>query len=544
MRPSTANPAGRCVRRLAAAFLLVGAALLGPGSAASAAAPAAATPAPGPLRPYHLGGVYSAGISSGGYMATQLHVAYSGTFDGSAAFASGPYGCAQNMLATALNACMDTVQDLRLDQLEQTARAWSAQGLVDPVEQLSGDPVYVFSGSGDQTVKRPVADALAEFYRRFGARVRYDRSTSAGHAWISPLGPNACTVTGHPWINDCGFDAEGDLLGHLLGSVTAPSGTPGGTLTSYDQNPYAPGGVAASVSMGEQGFLYVPSACAGAAGPGGGVCRLLVALHGCKQGYAYQAFGTRFVEQAHLNEYADTNRLIVLYPQARATSTADNPNGCWNWWGYQGDTAYARHGGRQIESIMAMVRALGGGGAPPSGQDRVQLPSRDAEDGYVKAAADGSAAALGTLEDLYGLALGRGGDGRYDRAVLSFDTSLIPAGKEITRAYVTLARNGGSADPWAGGNRLLVDVRTGCFGGCSPEPGDWSAPATVAGAAEVPAFLTGSAASSDLSAAGLAALDRTGTTQVRLRFSVPQTSTAYLFVAEGARATLTVEYRS
>lgn len=56
----------------------------------------------------------------------------------------------------------------------------------------------------------------------------------------------------------------------------------------------------------------------------------MVALHGCKQGYAYQSFGTTFMDTAHLDEYADTNRLPVLYPQAVPTGTLDNPNGCWN----------------------------------------------------------------------------------------------------------------------------------------------------------------------------------------------------------------------
>ncbi|MFF9017092.1 PHB depolymerase family esterase [Streptomyces sp. NPDC014870] len=508
-------------------------------SVAAPAAPAALAPVPGQLTPYAVDAVYSSGISSGGYMATQLHVAYSGTFSGSAVFASGPYNCAQNTLSTALNACMNTTQDLQLAQLEQTTRTWSSQGLVDPVANLAGDPVYVFSGSGDATVKRPVADALADYYGRFGAQVRYDRSTAAGHAWISPLGPNSCTVTQSPYINNCGFDAERDLLGHLRGSVAAPSTAPGGSLIRFDQNGYAPGGSAAALSLGAEGFVYVPKSCSD-----GATCSLMVALHGCKQGYGYQGFGTQFVDRAYLNEYADTNDMIVLYPQAAATGTLENPNGCWNWWGYLGDSAYARHGGKQIEAIMGMVRALRGSTPPPAG-DRVTLSSVDAQDGYVKAAADGSGAAVGTLEDTYGLALGRGTDGKVNRTLLSFDTSAIPAGKEVTRAYLTVARSSGSGDPWASpaGNRLLVDVTTGCFGGCAVESSDWSAPPTVAGGASIAAFSSGSATSTDLSGTALAALNRGGTTQVRLAFEAAPVSTAYLFVNKDTPVTLTVEYR-
>ncbi|MFI8519863.1 poly(3-hydroxybutyrate) depolymerase [Streptomyces sp. NPDC085481] len=544
MRATRTPPAPRTKRaprprRLAALLLSAVTALFlaAPASPAAAAAPA---PVPGTLTPYNVSSVYTAGVSSGGYMATQLHVAYSGTFSGSAAFASGPYYCAQNTLAAALNACMDTVQGLQLAKLEQTTRDWSAQGLVDPVANLSGDPVYVFSGTNDTTVKQPVATALADYYGHFGARVRYDRTTPAGHAWISPLGPNACAVTQTPFINDCGADAEQELLGHLLGSVAAPATAPSGTLIRFDQNAYAPGGSAAALSMDADGFAYVPASCAG-----GASCSLMVALHGCKQGYGYQGFGTRFVEGAYLNEYADTNDMIVLYPQAVPTGTLENPNGCWNWWGYLGDPAYARHGGKQIEAVMGMVRALRGTTPPPTGGGSVTLSSVDAQDGYVKAAADGSGASVGTLEDLSGFALGRGTDGKVNRTLLSFDTSRIPAGKEVTRAYLTVTRSSGSGDPWSSpaGNRLLADVRTGCFGGCAVEAGDWSAAATVAGAAEFGAFSSGSAASTDLSAAALAALDRSGTTQVRLGFASAPASTAYLFVNQAAPVTLTVEYR-
>ncbi|MFB7861182.1 poly(3-hydroxybutyrate) depolymerase [Streptomyces sp. NPDC056069] len=537
MRP-TRTPRTSPPRRLAALLLSALSALFLAAPASSAAAPA---PVPGTLTPYNIGAVYTAGVSSGGYMATQLHVAYSGTVSGSAAFASGPYDCARASLPTALNACMNTTQDLQLAQLEQLTRDRSAQGLVDPVSNLTGDPVYVFSGTNDSTVKQPVASALSDYYAHFGARVLYNRSTPAGHAWISPLGPNACGVTQTPFLNDCGFDAERELLGHLLGSVAAPATTPSGSLIRFDQNAYAPGGSAAALSMGDEGFAYVPASCAG-----GAACSLMVALHGCKQGYAYQGFGTRFVEDGYLNEYADTNAMVVLYPQAAPTGTLENPNGCWNWWGYLGDAAYARHGGKQIEAVMGMVRALRGGTPPqPSGGGSVTLSSVDAQDGYVKASADGSGAAVGTLEDLSGFALGRGTDGKVNRTLLSFDTSRIPAGKEVTRAYLTVSRSSGSGDPWASpaGNRLLVDVRTGCFGGCAVEAGDWSAPATVAGAAQIGTFSSGSAVSTDLSPAALAALDRSGTTQLRLGFAAAPATTAYLFVNQAAPVTLTVEYR-
>ena len=168
----------------------------------------------------------------------------------------------------------------------------------------------------------------------------------------------------------------------------------------------------------------------------------------------------------------------------------------------------------------------------------------DASDGYVKAAADGSGAALSTLEGSYGLAIGRGSDAKYNRSVLSFDTSSIPDGATLTRAWITLTLNSASGDPWANpaGNTLVLDVKNGCFGACAIETGDWAAAASASAVANVLKWTSGSTSSTDFSAAGLAAISKTGTTQARLRFSQNQTATHYIFVGHGTTATLHVEY--
>jgi poly(3-hydroxybutyrate) depolymerase len=107
-----------------------------------------------------------------------------------------------------------------------------------------------------------------------------------------------------------------------------------------------------AISMAAEGFVYVPRACDTQS------CRVHVAFHGCRQGV--EAVGERFVREAGYNRWADTNRLIVLYPQAVARYWwwIYNPNGCWDWWGYTGQ-AYATKEGDQIRAVMAMVERLG-----------------------------------------------------------------------------------------------------------------------------------------------------------------------------------------
>jgi len=43
-------------------------------------------------------------------------------------------------------------------------------------------------------------------------------------------------------------------------------------------------------------------------------------------------FGTTYVKNTGYNQWADTNNIVVLYPQA--FNGNNNLNGCWDWWGY------------------------------------------------------------------------------------------------------------------------------------------------------------------------------------------------------------------
>ena len=60
------------------------------------------------------------------------------------------------------------------------------------------------------------------------------------------------------------------------------------------------------------------------------------------------------------NEWAEANKLLVLYPQVASSKIAPmNPYGCWDWWGYTNED-YATKDGPQIKVIKAMLDALAG----------------------------------------------------------------------------------------------------------------------------------------------------------------------------------------
>jgi poly(3-hydroxybutyrate) depolymerase len=61
-----------------------------------------------------------------------------------------------------------------------------------------------------------------------------------------------------------------------------------------------------------------------------------------------------FVNHSGLNEVAEVNNLIILYPQAiKSPLDPFNPKGCFDWWGYTG-VDYASKLGPQMSTVDAM----------------------------------------------------------------------------------------------------------------------------------------------------------------------------------------------
>jgi hypothetical protein len=216
---------------------------------------------------------------------------------------------------------------------------------VDSTANLESARVWLFSGAEDETVTREVVDGLHDFYRLFKAQIALVGDKPAGHGMITAHAGNACSVTAAPYINDCDYDAAGELLAHLLGKLHAGKAV-ASSVIGFDQTPF--GGH--DISMAEEGYVYIPQACRSER------CRVHVAFHGCRQ--TTRDIGERFVREAGYNGWAEANRLIVLYPQAtKRYFGIYNPRGCWDWWGYTGPQ-YATKDGPQIRAVKAMLERL------------------------------------------------------------------------------------------------------------------------------------------------------------------------------------------
>ncbi|MCB1609017.1 MAG: hypothetical protein KDI71_18800 [Xanthomonadales bacterium] len=140
---------------------------------------------------------------------------------------------------------------------------------------------------------------------------------------------------------------------------------------------------------------------------------------------------------------------------------------------------------------------------------------------------------LGTSE----IAIGDDGS-RLTVGLVSFDTSAIPADVDISGASLYLLQEASSgSNPLIGGNlgNPRLDLATGSFGQPEVELSDASAPAD---AADVGCFVGTArdryyALRIDLSAAGIAAINRSGVTQLRLRFSQVDPGVNRLAFADG-----------
>ncbi|MGL4409381.1 MAG: extracellular catalytic domain type 2 short-chain-length polyhydroxyalkanoate depolymerase [Zoogloea sp.] len=294
------------------------------------------------------------GVSSGGYMAVQMQVAHAQQVSGAGIFAAGPYDCAQGSMLRALTHCMAGSRwfpppipaDARA-LIENRARA----GSIDSPAALARQRVWVLGGHNDQVVERPVVQALLAFYRDWipAPQIAFVSLPEAGHGMISVADPAALACGSNkvsPHINRCGdFDGAGALLAFLLGPLQPRQGARPEHLHAFDQTPYG----ARDAGMADTGYAYIPAACTQ------GGCRVHVAFHGCEQ--SAEQIGRRFVEGSGYNEWAEANRLIVLYPQI-APRLVSNPKGCWDWWGYT-DAAYATRNGAQIRAVWGVVAQLG-----------------------------------------------------------------------------------------------------------------------------------------------------------------------------------------
>ena len=292
------------------------------------------------------------GLSSGAYFAIQMEVAYSASCVGAGAIAGGPYYCSQGSLEKSSSDCMLLYDLIDISALTNYTDTMASQGLIDPTSNLASHKVYLFSGLLDTVVNQGVVKKLQSYLETYipAGNIAGEYSIPAENAFITDFYGGACAYLGVPYMNNCLYDAAGQVLTTIYGNLTPKVTSSLGNYYTFGQKEYFSTVDWEIASMADDGFMYVPDNCQ----KDYGGCRVHVVMHGCGQNYVQNI--ETVIHFAGYNEWAESNDIIVLYPQASITLES-NPLACFDWWGYtNGD--YALQKGIQMAGIYSMIQSL------------------------------------------------------------------------------------------------------------------------------------------------------------------------------------------
>ena len=77
--------------------------------------------------------------------------------------------------------------------------------------------------------------------------------------------------------------------------------------------------------------------------------------------------GDTYVINTGYLELAESNGIIIIFPQVVPTPDEGLLRGCWNWYGYLGDTDYDTKNGDQMAGVWKMILKMGYVPVDPAG---------------------------------------------------------------------------------------------------------------------------------------------------------------------------------
>lgn len=294
-------------------------------------------------------GITISGVSSGAFMAVQMNVAYSQTFAGVASVAGGVYWCAEHDADKAAENCMKNPAAINTSVMISKARELQSQNQIDSLANLQKQKVLIYASPADEVVKVDAGHKLLEFYREFTplSQIELLNTPEAAHGFPTLDKGNPCNKGRLPWLLNCEFDMAGKILHSMYGALQSRGMMEPNHLHRFNQRDFGD----SSTPLYRDGWVYVPAACAR-----GASCRLHIALHGCQMNPDF--IKQKFVIESGFNEWAETNNIVVLYPQS-ARDKRGNPYACWDWYGFTG-ADYVTKSGAQPSALFKMIERLRG----------------------------------------------------------------------------------------------------------------------------------------------------------------------------------------
>ncbi|MDX9730972.1 MAG: PHB depolymerase [Bdellovibrionales bacterium] len=289
------------------------------------------------------------GVSSGAFMAVQLHVAHSNIIKGAASVAGGIWECAKGNLKRSQNVCMGNPKSIQTEEYLDLAKERERRGDIDPLKNLETARIAIFASPGDTVTRAEAADKLEDFYRHFIKRGTITRLTNptAAHGFPTLAFGNECSKAGVPWMLNCSDDVAGKILRAIDPRIpSARTQQNASSILYFDQHEL----LGTSANMYSWAAAYIPQTCMNSRRG----CGLHIALHGCQMNPDF--IQSQFIENSGFNEWAEANHLVILYPQA--AKSLSNPYGCWDWFGLTG-SKYTSKSGPQIVALRELMTSIG-----------------------------------------------------------------------------------------------------------------------------------------------------------------------------------------
>jgi len=283
------------------------------------------------------------GFSSGGAFSTQFHVAFSEKISGVGTFAGLSYLAKSGLETTS-----------KYTEVDNLALA----GLIDPVENLKNDNVYIFQGKIDSVVPAIEAGILEDFYNNYladGNGIEFKEIDDSEHNFPTAETGGPCdTLNGPDFVSNCGYDGAFRVLTKTLGSIEPKDEEEVDfELKDFDQAEFFGENAVGQFgnSLDKNGYVFIPDNCVN----GSVQCHLHLHLHGCTQ--TREWIGDGYVRGTGLIPLAAKNNIVMIFPQIQANFY--NPHGCWNFIGYlpeDGDNfQFATKQGTQMRVVAKMV---------------------------------------------------------------------------------------------------------------------------------------------------------------------------------------------
>jgi len=293
-------------------------------------------------------------------MAVNHLFAFSSSVDGAMIAAGSPYGC--GVQPDEGDRCYYGHVDIK------ASIAWTywryQQGLIDDPSNLKNVPVLLFNGKYDECVYTRVMKDTFEQLRYFiDERLIFRQfGTNAAHVWSLDHGQCHCGTCSDFEasleccdVNNCQYDLSGDMLRKIYGDIK-PRKRAHQNLVHVDQWKYVPrennltNFTVPRFGLWRFALVYVPENCKDHVES----CRIHVNYHGCIR----KVLSRRrlWATSTDLNEYGESNDIIMVYPQAAGSQSEGI--GCWNWGDVKADPNFDTRRSVQLRTVMNLLEDL------------------------------------------------------------------------------------------------------------------------------------------------------------------------------------------